>query len=332
MFSMNEISVKTKQLLTFSMLRGIGPATLRKVAGVPNFELLSNEELSYQVPIISKVLHDKGVWEKAVDDAERQIEEARRYTAHIFSPLDSEYPPLLAGTKDDPFLLFVRGRLARIPSQSVAIIGTRKPTAHGVLIARRTAQFFVESQWSVVSGLAIGCDETAHQAALDAGGHTVAVLAHGLHTIAPVRHRKLAEDIISSGGALVSEFRFGQEARPELFVKRDLTQAGMACGVVMIQSDMRGGSLHASRAALSYKRWLAVPYPTERDVSNKEPKIQANLMIAEGNGDDRKELLCCSQSELDRVMILRGKDDYPKMIEKLSTKEAAQNPPQRSLF
>jgi DNA processing protein len=139
-------------------------------------------------------------------------------------------------------------------------------------------------------------------------------MAHGLHTVAPARHRKLAEDILAQGGALVSEYRFGQAARPEQFVKRDRTQAGMAQGVVMVQSDLKGGSLHASRAALNYQRWLAVPYPTERDRANREPKVQANLVIADGTVEQREELLRCAASDLERTIIVRGKGDYPRLL------------------
>jgi DNA processing protein len=91
------------------------------------------------------------------------------------------------------------------------------------------------------------------------------VLAHGLQTVAPRQHQSLADDILAGGGALLSEFPFGRPPLPPQFVKRDRTQAGLAQGVVMIQSDVRGGSLHAARAALVYQRWLAVPYPTGKD-------------------------------------------------------------------
>ncbi|MES0090423.1 DNA-processing protein DprA [Mesorhizobium sp. M0030] len=304
--------------MNFSMLKGVGPTTLRKIASMRNFEEISVDEIAFKFPTISKALQETAAWDKAIEGTDRQIEEARSRNARIISPMDEEYPSLLAATRDDPFLIFVCGRLASNPEKSVAVIGTREPTAHGVKIAQRIAQFFTEKRWSVVSGLAIGCDAIAHQATLDTNGHTVAVLAHGLHTIAPTRHRKLAEDILASGGALVSEYRFGQNAQPQQFVKRDRTQAGMAQGVVMIQSDVKGGSLHASRAALEYNRWLAVPYPTALDRANLEPKIQANLVIAEGESNQRAELLRCAPSALGKIIILQGKEDYPRMIDSLS--------------
>jgi DNA processing protein len=304
----------TRQLLTLSMLPGVGPATLRKIAALKDFERLDIEKLSAQFPALLKATKDPSAWELAQENAEKQIEQARKSEARILSPKDPEYPRLLASTKDDPFLLYVRGSLARYPERSVAVIGTREPTQHGQLIAGRITQFFAEHQWSVVSGLAIGCDAIAHQSAIDVGGHTVAVLAHGLQTIAPARHRKLADDILLSGGALVSEYPFGRDVQKQQYVKRDRTQAGLAQGVVMIQSDLVGGSLHASRAALDYDRWLAVPYPTPKDRERGESKVQANLLIAQGTDAQRTELLRCPQSALKRVIVLRSKEDYLDMM------------------
>lgn len=314
------------------MLRGIGPATLRKFSVLANFESLSNDSIAEQFPNLASVLQDKKAWEEALIAAEKQVEQAEKCNARILSPADSEYPTLLAKTKDDPFLLFVRGRLAPTPAKSVAVIGTREPTAHGTVIAQRLAHFFVEQGWSVVSGLALGCDAIAHQATLEKHGHTIAVLAHGLHTVAPKSHKNLAGDILDSGGALISEYRFGVEPQPQFFVKRDKTQAGMAQGVVMVQSDLKGGSLHASRAILEYGRWLAVPYPTERDLANQEPKIQANLVLSSGTSQQRAELLRCETQALERVIVLRTRDDYGNMTSRVKTPEHSPPPIQGGLL
>lgn len=329
---MSEISSATGKLLALSMLKGIGPATLRKMAGMVNFEAATPESLSYQFPTNGTVLRDQQAWSRALEEADNQAEQAERHGARILSPLDPDYPLLLAATKDDPFLLFVRGKLAANQSRSVAVIGTRDPTKHGALIAERVSQYLAEQGWSVVSGLAKGCDALAHQASLDNNGHTVAVLAHGLHTVAPKTNARLAEDILSSGGALVSEYRFGIEPRPEFFVKRDRTQAGLAQGVVMIQSDLKGGSLHASRAALEYGRWLGTPYPTDQDRLNSEPKIQANLRISDGTDQDRMELLRCSSDSLERLVVLRSRDDYSKMLSSSALPQAALPPVQGGLI
>lgn len=310
---MNEITANTRLLLILSQLAGVGPATLKKVINIPNFLQLSTDQLASKIPAIERALNESSAWDIAQEAADNQIKESRRFDARIISALDDDYPKLLSYTKDDPLILFVKGCLAPNPDNSVAIIGTRQPTMHGELIAKRVTQYFAEDQWSVVSGLAIGCDSIAHTAALDAGGHTVAVLAHGLQMIAPSQNKKLADRILNSGGALVSEYPFGRAVQRQQYVKRDRTQAGLAQGVIMIQSDIVGGSLHASRAALDYHRWLAVPFPTEKDRNSMEPKIQANMLIALGSNSEKANLLKCSDGGIKSILILKSKEDYSLM-------------------
>ena len=310
---MELISSKTRLLLALSMLKGVGPAALKKVATIADFWEMAIGDLSRAVPQIARAVTPDGAWMNAKAEADKQVAAAERHRARILSPLDADYPRLLAETKDDPFLLYVQGAFAKDPDKSVAVIGTREPTSSGEIIARRLTHTFVSQGWSIVSGLAIGCDSIAHRAALDAGGHTVAVLAHGLQMIAPSRHKGLAQDILNAGGALVSEYPFGQGVQAQQFVKRDRTQAGMARGVVMIQSDVKGGSLHASRASLDYGRWLAVPYPTPKDLQFGEPKVQGNLVIADGTDAERSALLRCPVRALSEVRVLRDKVDILRL-------------------
>lgn len=311
---MSVISQSTRILLRLSMLKGVGPAALKKAASIPEFNSLSINEFAKFIPQIDRSLSDSDSWEKASEAAHQQEHNAAQHQTRILSVMDMEYPLLLSKTRDDPCIIYVKGTLAQIPEKSVAVIGTREPTIHGMRIAARITEFLVEHGWSIVSGLAIGCDAVAHKSAVSAGGHTVAVLAHGLQMIAPAKHKALAEDILAAGGALISEYPFGQNVRGPQYVKRDRTQAGLAAGVVMIQSDVKGGSLYASRASLDYGRWLAVPYPTDKDHERAEPKVKANLLIAEGADSEKADLLRCSLDKLQKIIVLRSRDDYFRML------------------
>jgi DNA protecting protein DprA len=307
-------SESTLRLLTLSALRGIGPAALKKIASIPRFASADPLDLAEHVPALKKALAAADAWEGADKIAQDQLREAEADGARIISGVDPDYPRLLLETSDDPFLLFVKGKLAPDPEKSVAVIGTREPTVHGELIANRIAGFFASHGWSIVSGLAIGCDAIAHKTALEQNAHTVAVLAHGLHTIAPSRHKALAQEILDAGGALITEYRYGQGIQKQQYVKRDRIQAGMAQGVVMVQSDLVGGSLYASRASIEYGRWLAVPVATDRDQENGEPKVQANLMLASDQDRARADLLRCPPNALRKVFILRSKEDYAQLL------------------
>jgi len=307
-------SESTLRLLALSALRGIGPAALKKVASIPRFASADPLDLAEQVPTLKKALAVPDAWFGAEKIAQEQLREAEADGARIISGVDPDYPRLLLETSDDPFVLFVKGKLAPHPEKSVAVIGTREPTAHGELIAKRIAGFFAGHGWSIVSGLAIGCDAIAHKTALEQNAHTVAVLAHGLHTIAPTRHKALAQEILDAGGALITEYRYGQGIQKQQYVKRDRIQAGLAQGVVMVQSDLVGGSLYASRASIEYGRWLAVPVATDRDQENGEPKVQANLLLASEKDTARADLLRCPVGALRKVFVLRSKEDYAQLL------------------
>lgn len=303
------ISDLNKKLLTLRKLDQVGPAALRKITSAAGFDTETIPQLGMRHEKVAKAMKSPDALEKAVAAANKAIANLESLGATLVCELDPDYPPLLKGAPDRPFFLAYLGSLAR-SSKSIAVIGTRQPTGHGTVIAQRLTTYFAQKEWSIVSGLALGCDAIAHEAALDCGAHTVAVLAHGLHTIAPQANEKLAQRILAGGGALVTEFVFGEDPIPRNFAIRDRTQAGLARGVVMIQSDLVGGSLHASRAALVYGRFLAVPAVTDRDLALREPKTAANLVLTDGSEAQKVELLQCQSSDLARLIPIRSKADY----------------------
>jgi DNA protecting protein DprA len=306
---MNSITPSTIKLLTFAMVKKIGSRTLKEIASLNNFKSLSLNQIITQIPKLSSIFINDKVWNDALLEIDYQLNFAAKDNVSILSILDENFPILLKNTNDGPVLIFVKGTLHTNPLNSVTIIGTREPSQHGQIITQRITEFFVENNWSIVSGLALGCDSIAHNTALKNNGHTVAVLAHGLQIIAPKSNNILADSIINNGGALISEFPYGQAPLKHCFVQRDITQACLSRGVCMIQSDINGGSLHASKAALKNDRWLAVPYPTSKDIENNYPKIQANLVLADEN---KREKIIGSNSK--NLIILKSKQDYPLLI------------------
>ena len=306
------ISETNKKLLTLRKLDQVGPAALRKITADPSFESESIPQLALRHDKVAKALVKDGALDEAMAAAETAITNLQSLGATLLSELDGQYPQLLRDAPERPFFLAYLGNLPQT-QKAVAVIGTRQPTAHGSVIAERVTAYFSENGWSIVSGLALGCDSIAHKVALDCGAHTVAVLAHGLHTIAPKSNESLAKRILDNSGALITEFVFGEDPIPRNFATRDKTQAGMARGVVMIQSDLIGGSLHASRAALGYGRILAVPAVTEKDLANHEPKAEANRVLVDGSDSQKLELLKCKPQELKGLFGLRSKADYESL-------------------
>jgi DNA processing protein len=158
-----------------------------------------------------------------------------------------------------PARLFVQGRSLEPGKPAVAIVGTRRPTAAGVEAARVFARAFAEAGLVVVSGLAVGIDAAAHEAALSSGGHTVAVLGCGLDVDYPRRNRSLRQ-AIAEKGTLVSEFPDGTPPRRAHFPERNRIIVGLVRGVLVVEGGERSGAMITARYALDANRdvW-AVP-------------------------------------------------------------------------
>ena len=195
----------------------------------------------------------------ALKDAEREMEEAAKAGVALVAFSGADYPPLLRQLPDPPLVLYVRGEVKALAAWSVAIVGTRRPTAYGTSVAHRLAHDLSERQLVIVSGLARGIDSAAHCGALEARGRTIAVLGSGVDVIYPRENRKLAERIMQAG-AVISEFPLGTGPLPENFPIRNRNISGLALGVVVVEAAEYSGSLITARLALEQNREVfAVP-------------------------------------------------------------------------
>lgn len=175
------------------------------------------------------------------------------------TPASTHYPPQLATLRGAPRQLFVLGDAALLSRPQIAIVGSRRPTAAGCRIARAIAGELAAAGYTITSGLARGIDAAAHEAALDAGGATIAVCAAGLDSCYPRQHRALFARI-AARGALVSEFEPGIQPRACHFPQRNRIISGLSRGVVVIEAAARSGSLiTADHAANQGREVFAVP-------------------------------------------------------------------------
>ena len=161
---------------------------------------------------------------------------------------------------DPPKQLFVRGLLPSERVKTVAIVGTRKPSAYGREVATKIASECAKNGIIVVSGLALGIDSVAHQAALDSGGITLAILANGVDKIYPRSHENLGKRILENKGAILSEYPNGTPAQPWRFLARNRIVSGLSDAVVIIEAASRSGTLSTANHALDQgKEVFAVP-------------------------------------------------------------------------
>lgn len=172
---------------------------------------------------------------------------------------DPRYPQWLQEIGSAPPVLYVDGTLTPVDSPAVAIVGTRRASAYGREVAYRLATELARNSVTVVSGLALGIDAIAHQAALDAGGRTFAVLGSGVDLVYPTQNRMLARTI-RERGAVISEYPLGTRPEPANFPPRNRIISGLSQTVIIVEAGVRSGALiTATFAAEQGRDVFAVP-------------------------------------------------------------------------
>ena len=162
--------------------------------------------------------------------------------------------------RPDPVELRARGRWPPPDGPRVAIVGSRRASPYGEAVAEQLAADLARAGAIVISGLALGIDASAHRGALAGGGVTVAVMGTGVDIVYPATHGRLADDIVSAGGALVSQFADGTSPRRHNFPARNWTMAALSDAVVVVEAALGSGALITADAALElHKEVMAVP-------------------------------------------------------------------------
>jgi len=173
--------------------------------------------------------------------------------------VDSQvYPPLLLEVTNHPDRLYVRGESKVLLEKMVAVVGSRKMSDKGEEVTKRVVKKLVDMEMVVVSGLARGVDSVAHAECLRLGGRTVAVLAHGLDWVYPRENAGLAEKIVDGGGALVSQLEEGVRPERYFFPLRNRLIVGMCLGVLVIEAEIKSGTMTTANwaAELNRKVWV----------------------------------------------------------------------------
>lgn len=208
-------------------------------------------------------------------------EEMRRVTeqgASLVTPTEDTYPERLLEIYDPPPVLWVRGNVGALNHPGIAVVGTRHPSPYGAGMAEMLSRDLARRGVAILSGMARGVDTAAHKGALDAGGITVAVWGTGIDVIYPKENKRLAEEIVASGGAVVSEFPIGTFPAPQNFPIRNRTLSGMSAGVLVIEAGEHSGTRITARCAIEQSRDV---YAVPGNVTNKNA-WGPNTLIKQG--------------------------------------------------
>jgi len=173
-------------------------------------------------------------------------------------PQDNNYLQIISTIANPPKRFYFIGNIPENRLPTVAIVGSRKPTTYGKEVTYQLAYDLAKHGIIIVSGLALGVDGIAHQAAIDAGGKTIAVMANGVDIIYPATHLSLSKDILAAKGAIISEYEPGVEARDFQFLDRNRIVSGLSDAIIITEAAIRSGTLSTAMHALEQGREVFV--------------------------------------------------------------------------
>lgn len=249
-----------KYQLALSRLPGMNVTLARelmsRIGSEATFFTTSATALAAMMSFSGKIFSD-AVRHKALDEAERELNFIQSAGIKTLYYSSADYPALLLECSDAPVMLYQLGALDLNKIESLAIVGTRHATSYGTSFVDKLVDRIATSvadKVAITSGLAYGIDISAHRAALRNGLPTIAVLAHGLSMIYPSAHRNYAAEIISTGGALLTEYPSFATVHKGNFLARNRIVAGLSTNIVVAESDVKGGALVTARLANDYGR------------------------------------------------------------------------------
>lgn len=282
----------------FSVFPGIGPVRFKLLLGY-----FGSAMAAWEAPLaklkkirLGEKLSEQFDHFRKTFNLDEYLRRLTQLHVSVLTLKDSKYPKLLAEIPDAPFLLYIRGRGNDKPvglTRTIAVVGTRKVTPYGVNVTRRLVEGLVANGFTIVSGLAYGVDAVAHQATIDAGGKTIAVLGSGIDIIAVPGNARLYHQIGEEGhGAVVSEMPLGLRPDKGLFVARNRIVSGLSLGVVITEGADDSGSLITARNATEQGREVfAVPGPITSQYSRGPAKlIKEGAKLVESVEDILEEL------------------------------------------
>ena len=273
--------------LLLSCLSGFGPAQFNRMLkffGGPGPALHASVDTLSVLGIAEPACSELLSWQKLGHDsalaqkARRAHQAIRKAGANLLVLEDREYPNLLSQIHNPPPVLFVQGPIQRLGEPFVAIVGSRRATPAGLELAEHFAKTLCEQELGISSGMALGIDAAAHKGALAAKGLTVAVTGVGVDQVYPRRNAWLQRQLLECGGVVMTEFLPGVGPQAANFPRRNRIISGLSLGVLVIEAQLRSGSLITARLAMEQNRDVfAVPGSVRSQASQG-----CNTLIKEG--------------------------------------------------
>lgn len=253
---------KIEDILTLYYLPKINSASIYKIVQkYSSFREVLDSELPAELrPILNQASFEGDILADAQKKAEEQVEKCNANNVDIITRWHDSYPVLLREIGLPPAMLFVQGKLRQSDSAIISMVGKRECSEYGKKVALDFAGFFSKNDFIVASGLARGIDTYSHKGSLIAGGVTYAIIASGIDKLSPYSARDFKDEIVSKGGAVISEYPCGETAKVAYFPQRNRLISGIARATILVESDIKGGGLITAKFAWEQNREVyAVP-------------------------------------------------------------------------
>ncbi|MEG0075216.1 MAG: DNA-processing protein DprA [Eubacterium sp.] len=259
----NDLNVS---IIALNQLKGIGrkriETILKKVSNPNDYSFFKLVEIGISINIFSKN-NPIGMFLDARDQANEILKICKKNEIGIVNAFSEDFPKALI-FDDGPNLIYYKGDLSILSNKNrAAVVGTRVPSQFGHDFSYAAGKLLAKNGYTVISGLALGCDTGAHTGCLDVGGKTVAFLPSSITSITPKENIELAEKIIGTGGCLVTEFSPCDTSNAYMFIERDRLQAVSSNFVIVSEFARNSGTLHTLQFANSYEK----PIYANRDIA-----------------------------------------------------------------
>src|SRR5271170_5167521 len=276
----NRVDAAKVAWMALMLTPGMGPTRIWKAmnrlgSAERLFEASLTELEGLGMPAAAAQFCFEGKARAAAEDEMKRVAEAG---GTVLTPEDPEYPERLREIYDPPAVLWIRGDVTQLARPGIAVVGTRQPSPYGAGMAELLSRDLANRRLVILSGMARGVDTAAHKGAIEAGGKTVAVWGTGIDVVYPKENKKLAESIVATGGAIVSEYPLGTFPAPQNFPIRNRILSGMSVGVLVIEAAEYSGTRITARCAMEQNRDV---YAVPGNVTNKNA-WGPNTLIKQG--------------------------------------------------
>ncbi|MEE0943341.1 MAG: DNA-processing protein DprA [Methanobrevibacter sp.] len=258
---------KFKEILFLKNLNRVGKKSIfGKYWNILN-ESNDLDDLILKIKNVNAKFSDDEYLQSVKDKVNKIYDEVITSDIHVITIFDDNYPEKLKIMENEkPLILYIKGEVEILEKPNISFIGTRNPSHSSEFFENKIIKAILDtSERVIVSGLALGCDKIAHQTTVDENKPTIAVLPSGVNIIKPAKHKKLAEDIIKTGGCLVSEYEPNKTPYKQEYIDRDKIVAAISDAIFVVECGVKSGTMHTVKFADNYQKPVFSYLPDERD-------------------------------------------------------------------